>query len=104
MKPWWVPDARGIIGIGIYLLVLMVFALMAWKAELRQDEFFKTVAALIVGAFIKDVVAWAFSATKGGGELADVNARIAEKVIARPQTVQIDQPANNPIPVEETKS
>lgn len=79
MKPWWIPDARGVIGIGIYLLVLMVFALMAWKAELRQDEFFKTVSALIVGAFIKDVVAWAYSATKGGGELAERNASIVEQ-------------------------
>ncbi len=79
MKPWWVPDARGTIGIGIYLLVLMVFALMAWKSELRQDEFFKTVSTLIVGAFIKDVVAWAYSATKGGGELAERNATIVEK-------------------------
>ncbi len=79
MKPWWIPDARGVIGIGIYLLVLMVFALMAWKAELRQDEFFKTVSALIVGAFIKDVVAWAYSATKGGGELAERNAAIVEQ-------------------------
>ena len=79
MKPWWIPDARGVIGIGIYLLVLMVFAMMAWKAELRQDEFFKTVSALIVGAFIKDVVAWAYSATKGGGELAERNAAIVEQ-------------------------
>jgi hypothetical protein len=79
MKPWWIPDARGVIGIGIYLLVLMVFALMAWNAELRQDEFFKTVSTLIVGAFIKDVVAWAYSATKGGGELAERNAAIVEQ-------------------------
>ena len=79
MKPWWVPDARGAIGIGVYLLVMMVFALMAWKSELRQDEFFKTVSTLIVGAFIKDVVAWAYSATKGGGELAERNAAIVEQ-------------------------
>lgn len=79
MKPWWIPDARGVIGIGIYLLVLMVFALMALNAELRQDEFFKTVSTLIVGAFIKDVVAWAYSATKGGGELAERNAAIVEQ-------------------------
>lgn len=88
MKPWWLPDSRGIIGIGIYALVIMVFALMAWKPDLRADEFFKTVSTLIVGAFIKDVVGWAFQATKGGGELAERNAVLVAK--------QIEAPTGNP--------
>lgn len=84
MKPWWLPDSRGIIGIGIYALVIMVFALMAWKPDLRADEFFKTVSTLIVGAFIKDVVGWAFQATKGGGELAAQNAALVAKKVEAP--------------------
>ena len=79
MRPWWVPDGRGMIGLGIYLLVLVIFGLMAWYPELRADEFFKTVATLIIGAFIKDIVGWAYNATKGGGELADRNAEIVAK-------------------------
>lgn len=76
MSRWRVPDARGWIGIGVYLLVVAVIALLALVPDLRSDEFFKTIATLIVGAFIKDVVAWAYSATKGGGELAASNAAI----------------------------
>ncbi|RVT93682.1 hypothetical protein [Sphingomonas crocodyli] len=73
------PDARGWIGIGVYALVVMVLVMLAALPELRQDEYFKTVATLIVGAFIKDVVAWAYAATKGGGELAERNASLVEQ-------------------------
>ena len=98
MKPWWLPDSRGIIGGGVYLLVLMVFALMAWFPELRKDEFFKTVSTLIVGAFIKDVVGWAYQATKGGGELAERNAQIVHE-----QTQQPTGLPGDPLAVKEEK-
>lgn len=71
-------DARGWIAIGVYLLVVFVLVLLASFAKLRSDEYFKTISTLIVGAFIKDVVGWAFQATKGGGELAERNAAIVE--------------------------
>lgn len=77
MTRW--PDPREWIGISVFVLVLIVLALLAWKSELRQDEFFKTIAALIVGAFIKDVVGWAFQSTKSGGELAASNAEIVKR-------------------------
>lgn len=73
--PHW-PDARGWIGIGVFLLTIMVLWMVKEDAELRENEFFKVLATLIVGAFIKDVVGWAYSATKQGGELADKNATI----------------------------
>lgn len=76
MTRWRTPDARGWIGIGVFSLVVAVLAMLWLVPELRKDEFFKTIATLIVGAFIKDVVAWAYSATKGGGELAASNAAI----------------------------
>lgn len=75
--PGW-PDARGLIGTGVYVLVLLVLALLALDPELRKDEFFKTIATLIVGAFIKDVVGWVFQLTKGGTDLADRNAKLVE--------------------------
>jgi len=84
MRPWYIPDARGMIGIGVYVLVLFVFALMALVPGLRSDEFFKTLSTLIVGAFIKDVVSWAYSATKGGGELAQQNAAIVAQQAVTP--------------------
>lgn len=105
-------DARGLIGIGVYALVLLVLVLMWLSPALRNDEFFKTIATLIVGAFIKDVVGWAYQATKGGGELADKNAAIvAESATANvalaaalpavvaasePQKVEVVNTADNP--------
>lgn len=90
------------IGIGIYALVIMVFALMAWKPDLRSDEFFKTVSTLIVGAFIKDVVAWAYSATKGGGELASKNADIVANTVV-PTEVRVTNDKDDPVSTKEEK-
>ena len=78
MNNWKWPDARGWIGIGIFLLTVAVLVLFAAVPVLRKDEFFQTIATLIVGAYIKDVVGWAYSATKSGGELASANSRIIE--------------------------
>lgn len=76
---WRWPDARGWIGIGVFALTVMVFVMTAAVPELRDNEYFKTLGTLVVGAFIKDVVSWAYAATKGGGELADRNAAIVEE-------------------------
>lgn len=76
--PGW-PDSRGWIGLGTFVLVVIILSLLASTPDLRADEFFKTIATLIVGAFIKDVVAWAYAATKGGGELAARNASLVER-------------------------
>lgn len=74
-------DARGWIGIGVFGLTVMVFVMTAAIPALRDNEYFKTLGTLIVGAFIKDVVAWAYSATKGGSELADQNAAIVRQQV-----------------------
>lgn len=71
-------DARGWIGIGVYLLNLIMIGAMVQYPALRNDEFFKTITTLITGAFIKDVVGWAYQATKGGSELAERNSRMIE--------------------------
>lgn len=79
------PDARGWIGIGVYSLTVMVLWMLAAFPELRQDEFFKTIATLIIGTgFVNGVVSWAYSATKGGGELAEKNAAIVERKAEAP--------------------
>jgi hypothetical protein len=75
------PDARGWIGIGIFALTVAVIVMLAVIPALRSDEFFKTIATLIIGAYIKDVVGWAYSATKSGGDLASANSRIIENNI-----------------------
>lgn len=71
-------DARGWIGIGVYVLVLITIGLLATFKELRADEFFKTIATLIIGAFIKDVVGFAYQLTKGSSDAAERSARFIE--------------------------
>jgi hypothetical protein len=84
-------DARGVIGLGVFLLTVMVLWMLAVFPELRQDEFFKTIATLIIGTgFVNGVVSWAYSATKGGGELADKNADIVKKQAESPTGTPAD--------------
>ncbi|HEX8415640.1 MAG TPA: hypothetical protein VF637_17435 [Sphingomicrobium sp.] len=79
-RPWWAPDARGWIGIGVFALSVMLLTMMYRSSAFRNDEFIQTIATLVIGtAFVGGVVAWAYAATKGGGELADRNASIIEK-------------------------
>lgn len=97
---WQWPDARGWIGIGVFLLTCSIFALTAAVPDLRDNEYFKTLGTLVVGAFIKDVVGWAYAATKGGGELAQRNADIVEKQASKP--LPTGTPAD-PIATQEVK-
>ncbi|WP_375272033.1 hypothetical protein [Sphingomonas sp.] len=77
--PGW-PDARGWVGVGSFVLTVVVLGMLAFVPELRKDEFFKTIATLIIGTgFVNGVVNWAYGATKGGGDLADNNAAIIRK-------------------------
>ena len=78
--PWKWPDARGWIGLGSFSLTVGVLLILVWgPADLRKDDFFQAVAMLIIGGFAKDVLGWAYQATKGGGELADHNAAIVKE-------------------------
>lgn len=70
-------DGRGWIGLGSFALVLVVLAMIWLDKQLLKDDFFKVIAtAIVLTAWINGPVGWAFQATKGGGELADSNARI----------------------------
>lgn len=73
--PWWVPDARGWIGVGVFAVTVLLLRMMR-EAALREDEFFQTIATMVISSGFLSVVAWAYAATKGGGELADKNAAI----------------------------
>lgn len=75
---WHWPDARGWIGLALVGLTVMLLWMIQADPELRKDEFFKTIAVLIIGTgFINGVVSWAYAATKQGGELADKAAEAA---------------------------
>lgn len=75
MKNWKLPDARGWIGIGVFALSIMLLWMMKDR-NLREDEFFQTIATVIIANGLMAVISWAYAATKGGGELADKNAAI----------------------------
>lgn len=82
------PDHRGWIGLGIYILCLVVFYMIAEYPELRKDEFFKALATIIVSsAFVNGVVQWAYGSTKAGGELASSNSQLVEHLVGTGRSV-----------------
>jgi hypothetical protein len=106
------PDARGWIGIGVFALSVMLLWMMKDPA-LRGDEFFQTIATVIIANGLMAVISWAYAATKNGGELAEKNAAIvAESATAsvaiaaalptpdRPQPVEVVNTPAAPVPTE----
>lgn len=103
MAKWNWPDARGYVAIASFFLAVMVLWMMKIDRNLREDEFFQTIATILVANGWMAVVSWGFAATKGGGELADKNADLVKHSITTDKTVKIDQPEDKPIPTKETK-
>lgn len=101
--PHW-PDARGWVGIGVFGISVMLIQMMQIR-ELREDEFFQTIATVIISNGLMAVVAWAYAATKGGGELADKNAAIVAEsaaatvvAAAAPAEVKVVNTEEEPVP------
>lgn len=78
---WNWPDARGWIGTGVFCLSVMLLWMMR-DPNLRNDEFFQTIVTVIISNGLMAVVAWAYAATKTGGEISERNAGIAERTAA----------------------
>jgi hypothetical protein len=103
-------DPRGWIGIGCYLLVLILLGMMWADKSLLRDDFFKVIAtAIILTGWNQGPVGWAYQATKGGGELADKNAEIIKQRAAvdaalppngEPQEVEVVNSRDAPVPVD----
>ncbi len=123
MNNWRWPDARGWIGIGVFAISTMLIWMMHNSRELREDEFFQTIATVVIANGLMAVIAWAYSATKQGGELAEKNANIVHEnatasttaattlaaVAAsalpehgKPQEVKVVNPPDDPANVTET--
>jgi hypothetical protein len=77
--PEW-PNARDWVGIACFFLTVGLLLMMWVDQTLLKDDFFKTIATLIIGTgFINSVVGWAYGSTKQGSELAERNAVVVEK-------------------------
>lgn len=95
--PWDWPDARGWIGLGAFALTVMILWMLLIDTSLRNSEFFKTIATVLISNSWIAVVSWAYSATKGGGELADKNAALVEKVMPTTNgstTIEVEKEEN----------
>ena len=110
-KPNHPVDARGWIGLGCYILVLVVLGMMWADRALLKDDFFKLLAtAIVLTGWNNGPVGWAYQATQGGGEAARSSAKIAETVAgvapndhATPQPVTVVNPASDPVQTEQVK-
>lgn len=73
-------DARGWIGLGCFLLVLVVLGMIVFDKSLLENNAFLVLAtAIVITGWANGPVGWAYQATKGGGEAAESTARIAEE-------------------------
>jgi hypothetical protein len=73
-------DARGWIALGCYSLVLAVLGMiLVDQSLLESDAFLILATAIVITGWVNGPVGWAYQATKGGGEMAESSARIAEK-------------------------
>ena len=100
-------DGRGWIGLASFGLTAFIISLLAGDPDLRKDDFFQSIAVLVIGTgWIAGPVAWAYAATQNGGALATRNAdvveRIAEKAAVPVQDVKVVNPLNDPVPTEDT--
>jgi len=77
---WLRPDARGWIGLGCFILVLVILAMIAIDKSLLDNNAFLVLAtAIVITGWANGPVGWAYQATKSGGEMAESSARIAEQ-------------------------
>lgn len=79
--PRW-PDVRGWVAVGMFALTTFLLMLMR-DPGMRGDEFFQTIATVIISNGLMAVVGWAYSSSPKQTEA---------------QPVKIEQPANDPVP------
>jgi len=85
-------NARSLIALACYSLVLVVFG-MIWTrpALLDNDAFLILATAIVITGWVQGPVGWVYQATERGNKQAESNARIAETVAGVPAGGQ--QPA-----------
>lgn len=77
-KPWFLPDFRGFVALGFFLLSWRIVEIIAANPALLKDPAFMQVAGQIMGAGgLLLIAAFLFGASKGA---SDANAR-ADKAL-----------------------
>lgn len=93
MTTWRWPDARGWIGLGSFALTVTTLAMILFDRTLLRDDFFKVIAtAIILNGWNSGPLAWAYAATKAGGELAERNQGIIERQAKASPPIAEDKP------------
>lgn len=73
-------DGRGWIGLGCFIMALLVLGMILFDRKLLESDAFLILAtAIVITGWVQGPVSWAYAATKGGGELADRNADIIKR-------------------------
>lgn len=104
-------DGRGWIGLASFGLTAFIISLLAGDPDLRKDDFFQSIAILLIGtSWVNGVVSWAYAATQNGGDLATRNADVVQKITEKTtagiqggvQEVEVVNPPSSPVPTEDT--
>jgi hypothetical protein len=90
-------DARGWIGLGCFVLVLVILAMIAFDKRLLDNNAFLVLAsAIVLTGWNQGPVGWAYQATKSGGELADKQADIIKERAATDAAAIAATPTGTP--------
>lgn len=80
--PWWFPDQRGAVILGLFCLTALILYVSAPARGEEPSEFFKAIAQAVVLTGFLNAVGFLFQASKGASEAnarADRALNIAEK-------------------------
>ena len=95
--PGW-PDVRGWIMIALFMLTTQIVWMIYFRPNLAEIDLFKTIAqVLVVQALVGLALAFYFTATKTGSELAKQQGDITERLMRELSGTEI----NRIVPAEE---
>ena len=82
-SPWWWPDQRGSVIVGLFILTAYILWVSAPTRGQEPSEFFKAIAQAVVLTGFLTAVGFLFQASKGASE-ANARADKALDIASRP--------------------
>lgn len=71
-RPFWWPDARGCVALGVYVLTVAVIVISAMNPALMKEQLWvQIVTAIVLTAFIGLVLNFWFGTSKGSSDKSD---------------------------------